>query len=547
MSETIGGIGVRIGQGLIALAVAAAIGLSGPAPAGAATGAQTVGWVPGAGATGKLQTRCQAGASFGWAQLASQNNLYTVPSTGVITSWTFQTGQSAADELYLVVYRGGPALDANFDGAGTYTPVAWSPALIPLPAGLGSQPTTVATDPAQAANTIATYPARIPVKAGDVLGVAASCLDWYPSQGGLADFPFATTFEHPTPTGAPFSQQTQTFPYQQVVEQTLDQGGYNPANWPGYRLPISAQVEPDGDGDGFGDVTQDLCPGVYGSVEGCPEADLSLLETVAPTSPGPDMTFALTVTNHGPDPVPDPLLTDALPSGTTLESASTPSGTCSGSATVTCQLSALASGQSATITLVLRGSQAGTVTNTASVASQALTTAAASAPGAGDPDAANNIASATTTLAPATGAVGSTASGTSVTPLTLGNLRQSNSDWRESRSGKSKLPVGDTFRFTLSRATTVTLTFVEQRPGRRVRGACVALMAGNAGKPHCTRTTGAGTLTLAGRTGANSAAFKGRLPGGRLLAPGTCLATFNVPGTAGQAGTPHRLTFTIAP
>jgi hypothetical protein len=64
-------------------------------------------------------------------------------------------------------------------------------------------------------------------------------------------------------------------------------------------------------------------------------------------------------------------------------------------------------------------------------------------------------------------------------------LRQSSTEWPEGRNVKSKLPLGDTFKFTLCRATTVTLTFVEQRLGRLVRRACVAPAAANAGKPRC--------------------------------------------------------------
>jgi hypothetical protein len=37
----------------------------------------------------------------------------------------------------------------------------------------------------------------------------------------------------------------------------------------GYQAPLSAKVEPDADGDGFGDETQDKCPGVNGTEDGC--------------------------------------------------------------------------------------------------------------------------------------------------------------------------------------------------------------------------------------------------------------------------------------
>ena len=38
----------------------------------------------------------------------------------------------------------------------------------------------------------------------------------------------------------------------------------------GERFPVAAVVEPDADHDGFGDETQDQCPGVAGPINGCP-------------------------------------------------------------------------------------------------------------------------------------------------------------------------------------------------------------------------------------------------------------------------------------
>ncbi|HKI41992.1 MAG TPA: hypothetical protein VKA66_16855, partial [Mycobacterium sp.] len=118
-----------------------------------------------------------------------------------ISSKAFTTGATAVDGLYLVVYQSGPVPTPNYNNTGSWTPVAWSPALNPLPAGLGSQPTTLSADPSQAADTTVTYPARITVKAGDVLGVAASCMDWYPSPSPTSsDFPFPVPFNAPQPT-----------------------------------------------------------------------------------------------------------------------------------------------------------------------------------------------------------------------------------------------------------------------------------------------------------------------------------------------------------
>jgi hypothetical protein len=169
MTKAAARVGMRIGWGLVGLASAAAIALRAPAVAGA----QTVGWMPSPSSVGRQQTLCEPGVSFGWAQLSSQNNLYTVPSDGVI------------------------------------------------------QPTTLTLDPSQPANTTATYPARIPVVAGDVLGVAASCIDWYPSPSpNSSDFPFSASFNPPRPTGNPLGQSSQAFPYQQLVLETLKEGAW---------------------------------------------------------------------------------------------------------------------------------------------------------------------------------------------------------------------------------------------------------------------------------------------------------------------------------
>jgi uncharacterized repeat protein (TIGR01451 family) len=208
-------------------------------------------------------------------------------------------------------------------------------------------------------------------------------MDWYPSPSPTSsDFPFPVPFNAPQPTSPALPQQTTTIPYFVAVEDTLKADGIDTlADWPGYRLPVSAQLEPDADGDGFGDVTQELCPGLPGSVQGCPKADLDLTETVPAMSPGPDMTFTLTATNNGTDPVPDAVVTDPVPSGATVQSVTTTTtGTCTGSTTLTCQLGALATGQSATITLVLRGTVPGAVANIAVISSQTLTAAVALRP-----------------------------------------------------------------------------------------------------------------------------------------------------------------------
>jgi uncharacterized repeat protein (TIGR01451 family) len=121
-------------------------------------------------------------------------------------------------------------------------------------------------------------------------------------------------------------------------------------------------------------------------------ADLAItkVDSADPSTAGRDLTYTLTVTNNGPNPATGVTVTDTLPSGITARSSSASQGSCSGTSTVTCALGDLASGASATVTIVVRPGSAGTITNTASVSGNQP-----------DPDNANNSASQQTTISAA--------------------------------------------------------------------------------------------------------------------------------------------------
>ena len=99
-------------------------------------------------------------------------------------------------------------------------------------------------------------------------------------------------------------------------------------------------------------------------------ADLAIDKT-GPTGRQPtgrNMTYTLTVTNNGPDPAADVVVTDTLPPTVTFISANPSQGTCGHAAgIVTCNLGTLGNGASATIPIVVRPTQAGQITNVASV------------------------------------------------------------------------------------------------------------------------------------------------------------------------------------
>jgi uncharacterized repeat protein (TIGR01451 family) len=79
------------------------------------------------------------------------------------------------------------------------------------------------------------------------------------------------------------------------------------------------------------------------------------------------LTYTIVVGNHGPDAATQVTLADPLPAGTTFVSVSTTQGTCTGGSLVTCNLGTVPTGSTVTITLVVRPTVTGLITNTATV------------------------------------------------------------------------------------------------------------------------------------------------------------------------------------
>jgi hypothetical protein len=185
---------------IFSLAVACAISLT---LASVANASVTVGQLvtPNAGCGGAitiLQTGVASGAS------------YTVPSDGVITSWSVQDASLPITGLKLKVGR---LVSGN-----QYSIVAES-----------------AAGP-QTANSVNSYAAQIPVKAGDLIGESATGGTCGVNSSNTADSVVAALGDVPVGTMATFGP-----PFHGII-------------------PVAANVEPDADGDGFGDETQDLCP-----------------------------------------------------------------------------------------------------------------------------------------------------------------------------------------------------------------------------------------------------------------------------------------------
>jgi len=122
-----------------------------------------------------------------------------------------------------------------------------------------------------------------------------------------------------------------------------------------------------------------------------PLADLGITMTDAPdpVGVGGNITYSIGVNNAGPDTANLVTVTDPLPAGVTFVSANSSQGSCAQAAgVVTCNLGTLASGASATITIVVTTTAAGALNNTATVTA-----------GAVDSNTANNSASVSTGVA----------------------------------------------------------------------------------------------------------------------------------------------------
>jgi hypothetical protein len=151
-----------------------------------------------------------------WIQTESAGSGYTVPADGVITSWSVYAPAGTSSARFKVVRR---------VGVGIYSLVGESPLTPMAPSALNRNPT------------------RISVQAGDRIGVfGVICVGMAPS----------ATYESGRITGDAPSGASSYF---------LEDG---------IAVGIAAELEPDADGDGYGDETQDSCPTDPATQAGCP-------------------------------------------------------------------------------------------------------------------------------------------------------------------------------------------------------------------------------------------------------------------------------------
>ncbi len=127
---------------------------------------------------------------------------------------------------------------------------------------------------------------------------------------------------------------------------------------------------------------------------------------------------------------------------------------------------------------------------------------------------------------------------------------QSASRWRRGRglphiSSAGGARVGTTFSFSLNEAASVDFTFTRRVAGRRVGGRCIGVSRGNAGKPKCKRTVGAGSFAVPAVAGLDKVSFQGRLGGAKTLKPGAYAVMIAARDPRGLRAVSPSLAFTI--
>jgi uncharacterized repeat protein (TIGR01451 family) len=115
---------------------------------------------------------------------------------------------------------------------------------------------------------------------------------------------------------------------------------------------------------------------------------LTMSATPNPVLTGQNLTYAIKLTNAGPDAASNAKIINPLPQNTSYVSSNTTQGTCAvATGTLTCNLGSLAANASASVNLLVTSKVAGTITNSASASATES-----------DPDTSNNTASADATV-----------------------------------------------------------------------------------------------------------------------------------------------------
>jgi uncharacterized repeat protein (TIGR01451 family) len=315
----------------IAVTAVAALAAAGPATAATQLGASTSADQP-----------CSANSTVVQDVTATGSPSYQVPpGAGVVTKWSFNAKATpGARKLKLL---------APTAASGTYRVAGESALETGTP------------------NQVNTFNTRIPVAGGELLGFFTTTGDGCRSsaasgntvRGGAGDPAAGTSFSA-----------TSLF-----ASSTL--------------LEVTATVEPDGDGDGYGDETQDGCPTEPTVFLTACEADLEVSLTADPLALrlGDPIAYTVNVRNNGPTTARGVVVALALPLNAPLVSATEG---CTGFGTIRCDAGDIVAGASSpAYRIVARAPDPGEVSTTAT----ATTTTR-------DPNPANDSATAVVSVTP---------------------------------------------------------------------------------------------------------------------------------------------------
>jgi hypothetical protein len=211
-----------------------------------------------------------ANSTVAQAGLAPGSASYTVPAAGVLTSVSHDAS-SQAGAFRLLLLAPGAAPTAR-------TILGFTPKLTVTP------------------STLSTFPIQIPVGAGTILGLSVDTTGMAAAKSSVsaADAYGGQVVDPTTVT-------------------TIDVSGPIPNRV----LNVSAVWEPDADGDGFGDVSQDLCPQSAAAHSACPAPDTRIKSAPKATpkrkikisfeSSIPGSTFTCAIDGKAPKPCTSPL------------------------------------------------------------------------------------------------------------------------------------------------------------------------------------------------------------------------------------------------
>jgi hypothetical protein len=132
-------------------------------------------------------------------------------------------------------------------------------------------------------------------------------------------------------------------------------------------------------------------------------------------------------------------------------------------------------------------------------------------------------------------------------PPLVQHARQSAARWREGSQlahiSRRKTPTGTTFSFSLNERAAVTFGFIQLLPQSAHN--CLARTNNKIQRKSCNNTVTRGMLSLTGHSGANNAAFAGRISRTNKLKPGRYELTITATNSTGQRSAPVSLSFTI--